>query len=75
MTNVSSDTLKLLSRNDGMDTEVNVTSVVYNEATRTAVVTPETALSTGFSDSNYFIRYFRQKTGMTPKAYQLQNTK
>lgn len=35
----------------------------------------ETALSTGFSDSNYFIRYFRQKTGMTPKAYQLQNTK
>ena len=35
----------------------------------------EAALSTGFSSTNYFIRYFGRKTGVTPKAFQQENMK
>ena len=30
----------------------------------------EAALNLGFSDANYFSRWFRQQTGMTPRAWQ-----
>lgn len=30
----------------------------------------ETAFSTGFSDTNYFIRVFKQMEGVTPKIFQ-----
>lgn len=34
----------------------------------------ETAFQTGFSDTNYFTRVFKQLVGVTPKSYQDKNT-
>ncbi|WP_263601292.1 AraC family transcriptional regulator [Chryseobacterium sp. PET-29] len=34
----------------------------------------ETAFQTGFSDTNYFTRVFKQLVGVTPKSYQDRNT-
>lgn len=34
----------------------------------------ETAYQTGFSDTNYFTRVFKQLVGVTPKSYQDKNT-
>ncbi|NML56135.1 helix-turn-helix domain-containing protein [Chryseobacterium cheonjiense] len=34
----------------------------------------ETAYQTGFSDTNYFTRVFKQLVGVTPKSYQDRNT-
>ena len=49
-------------------------SVIQHLLTQTACSMAEIASQTGFPDPNYFCRYFKLKSGVTPTAYRTQST-